>query len=407
MRQGERNMKKILTGMLLAALLLSGCSGCAKKSAEAAAVPPARVQIGVVLIDAEDAAASEAQREGVEQALESLGMQDTQVVWRFEAGEEQELLEALQDCVDAGCNLIFTNPHTGRQRPVEQAAQSNPETEFVAVGGDTAKTSGLANLHNVSPRLFEAQYVAGIAAGLKLQELAGNGELGGGDAEEDVSRLGYVAAFPNAEAISAYTAYFLGARSVCEELTMTVRYLNAWQSDTAEYEAANALLDAGCVVLGCDAAASGVALACSERREDGANVFCAADLNAAQAKWPSVYAELIDAFRTGKTLPTDWSAGFDRDAVGLTQTGDAAAVGTADAQKTAIDGLKDGSLQIFATDAFTVDGKTAASAFVTDTDGDLIADQDEAIYDGAFHECVFRSAPYFTLHIDGITEAFD
>lgn len=231
-------MKKILTGMLLAALLLSGCSGCAKKSAEAAAVPPARVQIGVVLIGAEDAAASEAQREGVEQALESLGMQDTQVVWRFEAGEEQELLEALQDCVDAGCNLIFTNPHTGRQRPVEQAAQSNPETEFVAVGGDTAKTSGLANLHNVSPRLFEAQYVAGIAAGLKLQELAGNGELDGGDAEENVSRLGYVAAFPNAEAISAYTAYFLGARSVCEELTMTVRYLNAWQSDTAEYEAA-------------------------------------------------------------------------------------------------------------------------------------------------------------------------
>ena len=259
----------------------------------------------------------------------------------------------------------------------------------------------------MSPRLFEAQYVAGIAAGLKLQELAGNGELDGGDAEEDMSRLGYVAAFPNAEAISAYTAYFLGARSVCEELTMTVRYLNAWQSDTAEYEAANALLDAGCVVLGSDAAASGVALACSERREDGANVFCAADLNAAQAKWPSVYAELIDAFRTGKTLPTDCSAGFDRDAVGLTQTGDAAAVGTADAQKTAIDGLKDGSLQIFATDAFTVDGKTAASAFVTDTDGDLIADQDEAIYDGAFHECVFRSAPYFTLHIDGITEAFD
>ena len=64
-------------------------------------------------------------------------------------------------------------------------------------------------------------------------------------------------------------------------------------------------------------------------------------------------------------------------------------------------------MQIFATDAFTVDGKTATSAFVTDTDGDLIADQDEAIYDGAFHECVFRSAPYFTLHIDGITETFD
>ena len=400
-------MKKILTGMLLLALLLSGFSGCAKKSVEAAAVPPERVQIGVVLIDAEDAAASEAQRTGLEQALESLGMQDTQVVWRFDAGEEQELLEALQDCVDAGCNLIFTNPHTGRQNAVEQAAQRNPGAEFVAVGGDTAKTSGLANLHNASPRLFEAQYVAGIAAGLKLQELAENGDLDGGNAEEGAAKLGYVAAFPNAEAISAYTAYFLGARSVCEELTMTVRYLNAWQSDTAEYEAADALLDAGCVVIGCGTTASGVAAACSERREDGTDAFCATDLNAAQAQWSVLYAELIDAFRTGETLPVDWSAGFDREAVALTQTGDAAAVGTADAQKTAIDGLKDGSLQVFATDAFTVDGKAVTSAFVTDTDGDLIPDQDEAIYDGAFHEYVFRSAPYFALHIDGITEAFD
>lgn len=392
-------MKHRLAGMLALALLAGLLFGCRSGTAETEAAPPEHVRIGVALIDAEDAAESEAQRAGIEQALEALAMDGGEVVWRFGTGEEQGLFEALQACADEGCNLIFTNPHGGHQRSVERAAKKNPQAEFVAVGGDSAKASGLSNLHNASPRLFEAQYVAGIAAGLKLGGLIERGET-----EQD-AQLGYIAPFPDAEAISGYTAYFLGARSVCPGLTMTVRYLNTWKSATAEYEAACELLDEGCIVIA-GGTAGGAAEACREKRDSGIPALCAQELNEARAQWSVLYEELIDAFRTGRTLPTDWSGGFDRDAVMLTQIGEAAEAGTADAQSAAAAALRDGTLQVFRTDSFTVGGQTVTSALVTDTDGDLMPDCDEAISDGAFCECFFRSAPYFTLRVDGITERF-
>ena len=62
-------------------------------------------------------------------------------------------------------------------------------------------------------------------------------------------------------------------------------------------------------------------------------------------------------------------------------------------------GLKDGSLNIFDTANFTVGGETLSS--YTDSYGMNGA---ETITDGVFHESVIRSAPYFDLRIDGITE---
>ena len=47
-------------------------------------------------------------------------------------------------------------------------------------------------------------------------------------------------------------------------------------------------------------------------------------------------------------------------------------------------------------------GEPVTTAFALDTDGDFTADSEEAVFDGAFHESYFQSAPYFTLEIDGI-----
>ena len=78
-------------------------------------------------------------------------------------------------------------------------------------------------------------------------------------------------------------------------------------------------------------------------------------------------------------------------------------------------GIKDGSLKVFDTSKFTcqpaADGSYqvdadghVTSAFGLDSDGDFVNDTGEAIVDGAFQESVLRSAPYFSLRIDGITE---
>ena len=69
---------------------------------------------------------------------------------------------------------------------------------------------------------------------------------------------------------------------------------------------------------------------------------------------------------------------------------------------TAKKAIEDGSLQVFDTDTFTVGGEKVTTCFALDMDGDFTADTEEAVFDGAFHEHYFQSAPYFALRIDGI-----
>ena len=82
---------------------------------------------------------------------------------------------------------------------------------------------------------------------------------------------------------------------------------------------------------------------------------------------------------------------------------DIAAPGTAERLAEVEDAIRNGELQVFDTSTFTVGGEEVTSCLAIDTDGDFVADSEEAVFDGAFHESLFQSAPYFTLQIDGIT----
>ena len=79
-----------------------------------------------------------------------------------------------------------------------------------------------------------------------------------------------------------------------------------------------------------------------------------------------------------------------------------AAEGTAEKLAEVEEAIRTGELQVFDTSTFTVDGAELTQAFALDTDGDFVADSEEAVFDGAFHESYFQSAPYFTVEIDGI-----
>ena len=82
--------------------------------------------------------------------------------------------------------------------------------------------------------------MAGVVAGMKLQEMIDNGDI---TAEQAV--IGYVGAFSFAEVISGFTAYYLGAKSVCPSVTMKVQFVGSWSDATEEANAASALCDAG------------------------------------------------------------------------------------------------------------------------------------------------------------------
>ena len=389
-------------------------------------------KVGLVMIGDENEGYTYSHIVGLETALSNLGLDKSKnAVWKYSIPEDESCYDAIVDCIDQGCQLVITNSY-GHQSFAQQAAEEYPDIQIVAMTGDTAKKANLPNFHNAFTEIYEARYVAGVVAGMKIAELVEKGELTDKNYDADGNvKIGYVGAYPYAEVVSGYTAFFLGAKSVYDKVSMEVQYTNSWFDITGENEAAVALISDGCVIIGQHADSTGAASACEAALSAGTVVYnvgynidmLAAAPNAALVSptnvWSAYYEYLLDAVMNGEELNSNWAEGFDKGAVALTELGPNCAEGTQEAVDETIAALKDGSLHPFDVTTFTcknsyVEGETTAfqidadghvtSAFATDSDGDFVADTDEAIIDGYFHESYFQSAPAFSLRIDGITE---
>ncbi len=404
-------MKRILALVLMLAMLAAlfvGCSGDKAKD---------NIKIGVVLVGDENEGYTYAHILGIQQAVANLGLNEQDnIIWKYTVPENEKCYDAITDCIDQDCTLIFTNSY-GHQSFAEQAAKENPDVQIVAMTGDTAKSSSLANFHNAFTRIYEARFAAGVVAGMKIQQLVDEGKLSDDNYDADGNvKVGYVGAYPYAEVVSGYTAFYLGIKSVYPEVVMDVQYTNSWFNITAENEAAIALINRGCVIIGQHADSTGAPAACEEKLNAGTVVYSvgynidmlAAAPNAALVsptnEWGVYYTYAIGKHMNGEKFDTNWAEGFESDAVALTPLGPNVAPGTQEKVDEVIAALKAGTLHVFDTSTFTVGGQPVTAAFATDTDGDFVQDADEAIIDGYYHESYFQSAPSFTLRIDGITE---
>ena len=287
-----------------------------------------------------------------------------------------------------------------------QAAQEFPEVEFCHATGTRAHTEGLANYHNAFASIYEGRFLAGVAAGMKLNEMIEAGEF-----TEEEAKIGYIGAFTYAEVMSGYTSFFLGARSICPSATMEVTFTGSWYDETAEKEAANKLIADNCKLISQHADSMGAPTACEtagvpnvsyngSTQEACPNTF----IVSSRINWAPYYEYVINAVLNGEEIPADWTGTLSTESVQLTELNEAvAAEGTAEKIAELAQALTEGTLQVFATDAFTVDGE-ALSSYLADVDTDAAYTGDtEAIADGYFHESEYRSAPYFDLQIDGIT----
>lgn len=404
-------MRKIVT-VLLALVMICGLIACTPVQNET----KTDFKVGAVLVGDENEGYTYAHIIGLQKALKNLGLDESNIVWKYSIGEDEACYDACIDCVDQGCQLVITNSY-GHQSFCKQAAEEHPEVQFVAMTGDTARASGLENFHNAFTEIYEARYVGGIVAGLKLQELIDEGKVESKNIDADGNiKIGYVGAYPYAEVVSGYTAFFLGLRSIVPNVAMGVQYTNSWFNITAENEAAKALIADGCIIIGQHADSTGAPAACEEALNAGTTVYCVgynvdmlsaapnAALTSPTNEWDVFYTYAIDAVLNDKTFDTNWAEGFDKDAVAITPLGPSCAAGTQEAVDKAIADLKAGTLHVFDVSTFTVGGEAVTSAFATDTDGDWVNDTDEAVFDGYFHESYFQSAPAFALRIDGITE---
>ena len=241
---------------------------------------------------------------------------------------------------------------------------------------------------------------------MKLNEMIEAGEI-----TEAEAKMGYVGAFTYAEVISGYTSFFLGARSVCPSVTMEVTFTGSWYDETAEKEAANKLIENGCVLISQHADSMGAPTACEtagvpnvsyngSTQSACPNTF----IVSSRIDWAPYFEYMINCVANGEAIAADWTGTIATGSVVLTDLNDAvAAEGTADAIEAAKAALEAGTLHVFDTATFTVGGAAVESYEAdVDTDADYTPDT-EAISDGYFHESEARSAPYFDLQIDGIT----
>lgn len=410
-------MKRILAIVLSLVMVVALFAGCAGDKEEGSDKAGSDVKVGVVLVGDENEGYTYAHILGIQEAVKNLGLSEKDnIVWKYTVPENEKCYDAITDCIDQGCTLIFTNSY-GHQSFAKQAAEENPDVQIVAMTGDTAKASGLSNFHNAFTKIYEARYAAGVVAGMKIQQLVDEGKLTDKNYDDDGNvKVGYVGAYPYAEVVSGYTAFYLGIKSVYPDVVMDVQYTNSWFNITAENEAAIALIDRGCVIIGQHADSTGAPAACEEKLSAGTVVYSvgynvdmlAAAPNAALVsptnEWGVYYTYAIGAHMKGEAFDTNWAEGFDTGAVALTTLGPNVAPGTQEKLNEVIAALKNGTLHVFDTSTFTVGGQTVTTAFATDTDGDFVQDADEAIMDGYYHESYYQSAPSFTLIIDGITE---
>ena len=300
-------------------------------------------------------------------------------------------------------DFIFADSF-GHEDYVIEAAKEYPEVQFSHATGTKAHTEGLDNFHNAFASIYDGRYLAGIAAGMKLNEMIENGEI-----TEDQAKMGYVGAYTYAEVISGYTSYFLGARSVCPSATMEVTFTGSWYDETAEKEGANKLIEDGCVLISQHADSMGAPTACETAgvpnvSYNGSTASACPNtfLVSSRVNWEPYFEYAINCVAEGTPIDADWTGTLETGSVELSELGTNVAEGTKEAIDAAAEAIKAGTLHVFDTTTFTVEGAELTSYEAdVDTDADYAPDH-EVVSDGYFHESEYRSAPYFNVQIDGI-----
>ena len=338
-------------------------------------------------------------------ACAEMGLTEDQYILRTNIPEGQECYNAAAELVDEGCKIIFADSF-GHEPYLIEAAKEFPEVEFCHATGTLAHTEGLANYHNAFAHIYEGRFLAGIAAGMKLNEMIEAGQF-----TADEAKIGYVGAFTYAEVVSGYTSFFLGARYMCPTATMEVTFTGSWYDETAEKEGAQALIDKGCKLISQHADSMGAPTACElagipdvsyngSTKDACPNTY----IVSSRIDWTPYFKLAMESCLKGEAIPADWCGGIQEGSVVLTEINEAvAAPGTVEKIEEIKKMLENGQLHVYDTKTFTVDGKMLDS-YMADVDTDPNYEGDtEVIIDGYFHESEFRSAPYFSLRIDGIT----
>ncbi len=392
----RKTLSMFLAVLMVAALAVTMVS-CDKSNED--------FKLGVILLHDEASTYDLNFIEAVYRAKEQLGLADDQVILMRNIPESNAVYEAAADLVDQGCDIIFADSF-GHETYLLKAAKEFTDVQFCHAIGTMAHTENLSNFHNAFASIYEGRYLAGVAAGLKLNEMIAAGKI---TAEQ--AKMGYVGAFTYAEVISGYTSFYLGAKSVCPSVTMDVQFTGSWYDEIKEKDAATALINNNCVLISQHADSMGAPSVCEEKNVpnvsyNGSTVASCPNTFIVSSKidWTPYFVYICEQVKAGKEIALDWTGTIATGSVVLAEVNEkAAAAGTVEKLEAVKADLVAGNIKVFDTATFTKGGETLTS-YKADVDTDAAYTPDtEVIADGYFHESEYRSAPYFDIQIDGIT----
>ncbi len=370
-----------ITSLVLAGLLALTLTGCGQsQEGEQTGLPAENLKAGLLLYGSEETPYDRGHVAGLEKAFAQLELDpETQLTVLEDVPENETCMDAIEELIDQGCQIIFSGTR-GHEAYLAEAAMRYPEVTFCHAAGYQAASDNLDNTHNYYAKIQDARYLSGIAAGLRTE----------------TDTLGFVASRSYGEMISAYTAFYLGAKSVNPDVTMLVTYTNAWADEEKETAAAQSLIDLGCDVLsyhtnldttaavaeangvyvvGCHGEVTGLA-------PDSALLSC-------QIDWGTYYLYALNCLLQGQEIAQDWCGSYSDGACSLTAVNrEAAAPDTEEAINAAAAGLADGTVAVFAGPLYGIDA-----------DGNQLTLAEGSYYE----ENKDRSAPSFAYLVEGIT----
>lgn len=416
-------MKKHLMTLGAAALAFSAVAGLASCGGNSSSAAPKQrtltdVKVGMICLHDNSSTYDKNFIDAINAAVENTGIVADNFILKTNIPESDACKTAAEELVEAGCNVIIADSF-GHEPYLYQVAEANPDVQFLHCTGTSAHVKEKSNFHNGFASIYEGRYLAGVVAGLKLEDMIKNNP-------STAHHVGYVGAFTYAEVISGYTSWYLGVKSIVPDVTMDVRFTGSWYDETAEKEAALALINDGAVLVSQHADSMGAPNACEEKNVPNVsyngstysacpNTF----LVSSRIDWTSIFESLIIATANDEAddLDYDLTGSILDGSVKTTDVGSAAVSRSQAILNQTRNAIVAGDIDIFDTSTFTVNNAYADEGFqskatidadghlltyMADVDGDFAPDT-QVVFDGAFQESKFRSAPYFDVEIDGIT----
>ena len=382
-----------------------------------------KVKVGLICLHDTNSTYDKNFIDSMEEARVALGLSKEQVLVRTGIGEDSTCYDTAAEMVNAGCNVVFADSF-GHEDYMIQAARQFSNVQFHHATGTKAHTEKLPNYHNGFASIYEGRYLAGVVAGLKLKDMKAKDP-------SVASKVGYIGAFTYAEVISGYTSWYLGVKSVVEDVTMDVTFTGSWYDETAEKNAAIKLKEKGAVLISQHADSLGAPTACEQNNIPNVSYNGSTENSApktylvnSRINWAPYFVKMVESVSGGAAMAYDTTGTRADGSVLLSDLGKKASTAeTADYVNNVKKQLANGTLKVFDTSKFTVtivppsgaegdfgtntnakvDANGHLTSYLADVDDDgTYVGETEVVSGGYFHESEFRSAPYFDIQIDGI-----